>query len=100
MCISLRNAIAVLDHVDERAPHPGYTRARHHIGNLGPGDWWFPGPDGAPHTVTDVHRREHRVVLTDQYGIDYAYSADTVIATAVPDPRIFSPTPTPRAGVA
>ena len=69
------------------APHPGYTRARHHIGNLGPGDWWLPGPDGAPHTVTDVHRREHRVVLTDQYAIDYPYPTDAVIATAIPDPR-------------
>ena len=42
MCLTLRNAIAVLDHLDGRSPAPGYTRTRHHIGYLDPGDWWFP----------------------------------------------------------
>jgi len=88
MCISLRNAVAVLDHRDGRTPHPGYTCTRHHIGNLGPGDWWFPEPGAAPHTVTDVHRRDGSIILTDQYGIGYPYPADAVIPTAVPDPRI------------
>jgi hypothetical protein len=88
MCISLRNAVAVLDHRDGRIPRRGYTCTRHHIGHLGPGDWWLPGLGAAPRTVTDVHRRDGRIILTDQYGIDYPYPADAVIPTAVPDPRI------------
>jgi hypothetical protein len=53
-----------------------------------------------PHTVTDVHRRDHRVVLTDQFGFDYTYPGNAVIATAVPDPRIVSGAPPPAAGAA
>jgi len=100
MCITLRNAVVVLDHEDGRARHPGYTRTRHHIGNLGPGDWWLPGPDAVPHTVTDVHRRDHHVVLTDQFGFDYTYPGNAVISTAVPDPRIVTGAPTHAAGAA
>ena len=88
MCLTVRNAVAALDHQDGRPPTPGYTRTRHHIGHLGPGDWWFPGPGADPHTVTDVHRRDRRIVLTDQYGIDFTYPAEAVIPTAIPDPRI------------
>ena len=33
MCITLRNAVAVLDHQDGRPPARGYTRTRHHIGH-------------------------------------------------------------------
>lgn len=87
MCLTLRNAVAVLDHCDGRSPIPGYTRTRHHIGHLGPGDWWFPGSDPLPHTVTGAHRRTGRIVLTDQYGFSYSHPADSVVPTAVPDPR-------------
>jgi len=87
MCLSLRNAVKVLDHQDGRPPAPGYTRTQHHIGNLGPGDWWFPGLEALPHTVTEVHHRTDRIVLTDQYGHSYAHPVDAVIPTAVPDPR-------------
>ena len=87
MCLTLRNAVAVLDHCDGRSPTPGYTRTRHHIGHLGPGDWWFPGSDPLPHTVTGAHRRTGRIVLTDQYGFSYSHPADSVVPTAVPDPR-------------
>ena len=87
MCLTLRNAVAVLDHQDGLPPTGGYTRTRHHIGRIDPGDWWLPGPDALPHTVTGVHRRDGRIVLIDQYGIAYPHPGDTVLATAVPDPR-------------
>ena len=88
MCVTLRNAVEVLDHRAERTTVIGHTRTRHHIGNLSPGDWWFPGPDPLPHTVTAVRRRDGHIVLTDQFGIGYPYPTDVVIATAVPDPRL------------
>jgi len=88
MCLTLQNAVAVLDHKEGRSPALGYTRTRHHIGHLGPGDCWFPGPDLLPHTVTEVHRHDGRVVLTDQYGGSYSHPCDCVISTAVPDRRI------------
>jgi hypothetical protein len=90
MCLTLRNAVAVLDHQDGRSPAPGYTRTRHHIGRLDPGDCWFPGPDLLPHTVTGVHSRDGRIVLTDQYGSN-SHPGDVVVSTAVPDPRILTP---------
>lgn len=40
--------------------------------------------------MTEVHHRDHRIVLTDQYGISYSHPADAVLSTAVPDPRIFT----------
>ena len=70
---------------------PVYTRTRHHIGRLDPGDCWFPGPDLLPHTVTGVHSRDGRIVLTDQYGSSYSHPGDVVVSTAVPDPRILTP---------
>jgi hypothetical protein len=88
MCLTLRNAIAVLDHQDARSPAPGYTRTRHHIGYLGPGDWWFPEANAVQHTVTAVQRRQGRIILTDQFGHSYSHPGDAVIPTAVPDPRI------------
>ena len=94
MCLTLGNAAAVLDHQDARPPAPGYTRTRHHIGHLGPGDRWFPGPRPLPHTVTEVHHRDDRIVLTDQYGGNYTYPGDAVIDTAVPDVRILAGNPT------
>ena len=90
MCLTLRNAVVVLDHQDARSPAPGYTRTRHHIGHLGPGDWWFPGSDPLPHIVTGAHRRDGRIVLTDQYGLRYSHLGDAVVSTAVPDPRIVT----------
>jgi len=86
MCLTLRNAIAVLDHQDGRSPSAGYTRTRHHIGHLGPGDWWFPETNSLHHTVTAVHRREGRIILTDQFARSYSHPGDAVIPTAVPDP--------------
>ena len=91
MSLTMRNAVAVLDHQDGRSPTTGYTRTRHHIGHLDPGDWWFPGPDPLPHTVTGVHRRDGKIVLTDQYGSSYSHPGDAVISTAVPDRRILTP---------
>ena len=92
MCLTLRNATTVLDHQDAHPPAPGYTRTRHHIGHLDPGDWWFPlngpGPAALPHTVTGVHHRYGTIVLTDQYGGTYTHPGDAVVDTAVPDPRI------------
>jgi len=44
-----------------------------------------------PHVVTGLHRRDGRIVLTDQYGSSYPHPADAVIATAVPDPRVLTP---------
>jgi len=87
MCLTLRNAVAAFDHLDGRPPAAGYTRTRHHIGHLDPGDWWFPGPDPLPHIVTGVRRRDGRIVLTDQYGSNYSHPCDAVIPTAVPDSR-------------
>ena len=90
MCLTLSNAVSVLDHQDGRASLRGYTRTRHHIGYLDPGDWWFPGPDPLPHVVTGLHRRDGRIMLTDQYGSSYSHPGDAVISTAVPDPRILT----------
>jgi hypothetical protein len=87
MCLTLSNAVAVLDHQNGRPPGPGYTRTQHHIGYVGPGDLWCPDPEGMPHTVITVTRRAGRIVLTDQYGVAYRYLAGVVIGTAVPDPR-------------
>jgi len=86
MCLTVLNAAAVIDHQDGRPPGPGYTRTRHHIGHLSPGDLWYPNPDGTPHTVTKVHRRGGRIVLTDQYGLAHSYPPGAVIGTAVSDP--------------
>lgn len=87
MCLTVLNAAAVLDHQDGRPPGPGYTRTRHHIGHLSPGDLWRPDPDRTPHTVTSVNRRGGRIELTDQYGLAHSYLPGAVIGTAVPDPR-------------
>ena len=91
MCLTLLNAVTVLDHQDGRSPGQGYTRTRHHIGHLDPGDRWFPGPDPLPHTVTGVRRRDGQIVLTDQYGISFSHPGDAVVSTAVPDRRIATP---------
>ena len=91
MCLTLRNAVAAFEHLDGRPPAAGYTRTRHHIGHLDPGDWWFPGPDPLPHTVTGVQRRAGRIVLTDQYGSNYSHPGDAVLPTAVPYRRILGP---------
>ena len=40
--------------------------------------------------MTGVHRRDGRIVLTDQYGRSYSHPGDAVIPTAVPDPRILT----------
>jgi hypothetical protein len=88
MCLTLRNATAVLDHHDGRFPAPGYTRTQHHIGHLDPGDWWFPAPETSPHIATAVHRRQNRIVVTDQYGSSYSHPCDAVVPTAVPDTRV------------
>lgn len=90
MCLTLRNALATFDHRDGRSSATGYTCTRHHIGHLSPGDWWFPGPDLLPHTVTGVRRRDGVIVLTDQYGGSYSHPCDAVIPTAVPDPRTLA----------
>jgi hypothetical protein len=90
MCLSLRNASAVLDHQDGRAPGVGYTRTRHHIGHLSPGDWWFCGPEDRPRVVTGVHRRNGQVVLVDQFGATYPYPCDAIVETAVPDARVLT----------
>ena len=100
MCLTLHNAVAVLDHQDGRSPTPGYTRTRHHIGHLSPGDRWFPGTDPLPHTVTGVQRRDGRIVLTDQFGSSFSLPRDAVIFTAVPDPRLRDVARTTAAQVA
>jgi hypothetical protein len=89
MCLTLRNAVAVLDHRVGWSPVPGYTRTEHHIGHLSPGDWWFPGAEPVPRIVTGLRRRGDRIVLTDQYGITYYHPDDAVLSTAVPDPRVL-----------
>ena len=90
MCLTLHNATAVLDHYDGSSPIPGYTETRHHIGHLGPGDWWFPAPEPLPHVVTGVHRRQGWIVVTDQYGSSYSHPCDAVVPTAVPDARVIT----------
>lgn len=87
-CLTLHNAAAVLDHHEGRFLAPGYTCTQHHIGHLGPGDWWFPVPEALPHIATAVHRRHDRVVVTDQYGSSYSHRCDAVVRTAVPDARV------------
>ena len=86
MCLTLANAAAVLDHLNPAPPTRGYTRTRHHIGHLGPGDLWRPVEGEHPRTVTGVHRRHDRLILADQQGVAFAYSSASVISTAVRDP--------------
>ena len=88
MSLTVSNAAVVLDHRDGNAGSPGYTRTRHHIGHLSPGDLWCPDPQSRPHTVITVNSRAGHVVLTDQFGVAYHYLPGAVIGTAVPDPRI------------
>ena len=88
MCLTVWNAAVVLDHRDGHQHSPAYTRTQHHIGHLRPGDLWCPDAQGPPHTVIAANRRAGRIVLTDQFGVAYSYLPDTVIDTAVPDPRI------------
>jgi hypothetical protein len=47
-----------------------------------------------PHTVTGIHHRYGNIVLTDQYAGTYSYPGDSVVDTAVPDPRIAGRAPT------
>ena len=93
MSLTLSNAALVLDHHQGRAFTPGYTRARHHIGHVSPGDLWRPDPDGPPRTVTALARRSGRIVLIDQYGVVHRYQPGAVIDTAVLDPRFRSAAP-------
>jgi hypothetical protein len=85
MCLTLDNAAAVFDH-REPLPGRGYTRTRHPIGHLTPGDPWRPDPNQPPRTITATRRRHGRITLTDQTGVSYPYSAAALIPTAVPDP--------------
>ncbi len=86
MCLTLDNAADVFDHQNEPAPGRGYTRTRHHVGHLTPGDQWRPDPNRPPCTVTATRRRHGRITLTDQTGVSYPYPAAALIPTAVPDP--------------
>jgi hypothetical protein len=102
MCLTLLNAAAVLEYQNGWPRSWGFTRTRHHIGHLSPGDLWCPDPDGAPHTLTSVSRRNGRIELVDQYGVAFRYLAGSIINTAVPDPRVCtgSPQPAPKQGAA
>ncbi len=87
MCLTIANATAIRGHQDNPPPARGFTRTRHHAGYLSPGDLWRPGDDQRPpHTVMTVsHPHGGSVVLTDQFGVSYRYSADAVIPTVVLD---------------
>ncbi len=86
MCLTIANAAAIRGHQDNPPPARGFTRTRHHAGYLAPGDLWRPGDDKRwPHTVMTVSHHHDIVVLTDQYGVEFAYSANAVIPTVVLD---------------
>jgi len=85
--LTLANATTIHHHTDPTGTAVrGYTATSHHAGHLTPGDQWRPLPDQPPRIVTDLHRRHGVIVLTDQYGSAWTYSATSVIPTAVPDP--------------
>lgn len=100
MCLTRANAAALLDHFDNAPPSRGYTCTQHHAGYLSPGDLWRPHSDSRPRVVTAVSRHQGRIVLTDQYGMNYAYPADGLIPTALPDPLAVSHRPLPQAELA
>ena len=86
MCLTIANAAAIRGHQDNPPPTRGFTRTRHHAGHLAPGDLFRPGDDRTwPHTVMTVRHRPGTVVLTDQFGVEFSYSADAVIPTVVLD---------------
>ena len=86
MCLTIANATAIRGHQDNPPPARGFTRTRHHAGYLSPGDLFRPGDDRClPHTVMTVSHHHGNVVLTDQFGVSYRYSADAVIPTVVLD---------------
>ena len=87
VCLTLSNAAAIHHHIPPGGTAVrGYTSTAHHGGHLTPGDQWRPLTDQPPRIVTDLHRRHGVIVLTDQYGSAWTYSATSVIPTAVPDP--------------
>ena len=86
MSLTFANATAIRGHQETPPPGRGFTRTRHHAGYLSPGDLWRPDDDQRrPHTVMSVSHHHDTVVLTDQYGVEYSYSADAVIPTVVQD---------------
>ena len=96
MCLTLANATDIRDHQDNPPPERGYTRTHHRAGYLEPGDLWRPdegqASGGRPHTVMAVSRGTGQVVVTDQFGVSFRYSADCIVRTVVLDawayPRI------------
>ena len=86
MCVTLANATAVLDHPPCRPNATAYTRTKHHIGYLSPGDLWWPVEEERPRTVSAVHRRGAEITVADQQGVVFAYSRASVVSTAVRDP--------------
>lgn len=96
MCLTLANATDIGDHQDTPPPGRGYTRTHHRAGYLEPGDLWRPDGElhgeGRPHTVMAASRGTGQVVVTDQYGVSFRYSADCIVPTVVVDawsyPRI------------
>ena len=88
MSLTLANAAEVLDHCVANTANGGFTRTSHCAGHISPGDLWRPGRCDRPRTVTELRRRDDRVILIDQIGETYAYPVDAVLPTAVPDPLV------------
>lgn len=86
MSATLANATTVLKHLNSVPPVRGYTPTLHHVWHLSPGDLWRPVDGERPRTVIVVRRSDDRIIVTDQYGATFAYSAVAIIPTAVPDP--------------
>ena len=86
MCLTLGNATAVLDRSPCRPNAVAYTRTRHHIGHLSPGDLWWPVEEDRPRTVSAVRRHGAEINVADQQGVVFAYPIAAEISTAVRDP--------------
>ena len=85
MCLTLANAVTVLDHLSPGPPARGYTRTLHPSGLVSPGDLWRPVDGEKPRTAVLVRRHRDRITVTDQYGATFSYASGEVIATVVPD---------------
>lgn len=86
MCLTVANAMTVEQHHDPDLPgRPGWTDTTHHIGRIEPGDLFRPDT-GHPHYVTEIHHRQGRLELVDQYGNPHTYPSAVQIPTAVADP--------------
>ena len=96
VCVTVSNAVTVLEHLSPAPRFRGYTRTLHRAGYVSPGDLFRPVDGENPRTVVLVRRQGDRISLTDQYGATFGYASTEIIATAVPDAFALGVPPSSR----